>query len=139
MSRIVGNDYARFFSYVNKTEKCWLWTGGNNGVGYGKVYMKGKLVYAHRYSYEIANGEIPRGYEIDHLCKVVSCVNPNHLEAVTPHLNSVRGRGTSKKSGLPPGVSRKRDKYRTQLRGMYIGTFKTIEGARKAYLQAGGI
>ena len=130
----------RFWSKVNKTDTCWLWMAGGNGSGYGKFYVhKGKRVYAHRYSYEIHKGEIPKGYEVDHLCKVVSCVNPDHLEAVTPHMNSVRGRGMSKKSGLPPGVSTKRDKFRTQLRGVYIGTFDTVEQARVAYLQAGGI
>lgn len=130
----------RFFSHVNKTDTCWLWTASGNGAGYGKIYIGDKKrVYAHRYSYKLHKGDIPKGYEVDHLCKVVSCVNPEHLEAVTPHLNSVRGKGMSKKSGLPPGVSTKRDKFRTQLRGVYIGTFNTVEQARKAYLQAGGL
>lgn len=139
MGLIKTDNTDRFLRFVNKTGTCWLWTGGNNGVGYGKFSIKHKPIYAHRYSYATYKGAIPEGYEIDHLCKVVSCVNPDHLEAVTPHLNSVRGRGMSKKSGLPPGVSTKRDKFRTQLRGVYIGTFNTVEQARNAYLNAGGL
>ena len=43
--------------------------------------------YAHRVSYELANGPIPAGLQIDHLCKLTLCVRPSHLEAVTPSVN----------------------------------------------------
>lgn len=45
--------------------------------------VDGRLVRAHRFSYERAVGPIPAGLQIDHLCRVRACVNPAHLEPVT--------------------------------------------------------
>jgi hypothetical protein len=70
---------------------CWLWTGPDNGAGYGRIRFKGELVYVHRLIYEDACGPIPAGLHIDHLCRQPSCINPDHLEAVTPRENGRRG------------------------------------------------
>lgn len=94
MYELTSQDLERFFSKVNKTESCWLWTAAHNGLGYGRIRIggrKGRLVYAHRLSYEIVNGPIPEGLVIDHLCRTPSCVNPSHLEAVSQKTNSQRG------------------------------------------------
>ena len=76
----------RFWKYVNKTETCWLWAGGTNGrAGYGHILAdlpSRKLVYAHRVSWELANGAIPDGLWVLHNCPGgdnPSCVNPDHL------------------------------------------------------------
>lgn len=72
---------------------CWLWTAGHNGQGYGQLRMPGhQNIYAHRLSHEMHSGPIPDGYEVDHLCRVTQCVNPLHLEAVTPKENTHRSR-----------------------------------------------
>lgn len=81
---------ARFWSKVDKTDTCWNWMGAKVPLGYGKVMRDGRLQYVHRVSYELAGGVIPPGYEIDHLCKNTSCLNPEHLEAVTPQTNRER-------------------------------------------------
>lgn len=62
---------------------CWLWTGATNNRGYGSIGDGGRQYGAHRFSYELYCGQIPEGLEIDHLCSVRSCVNPDHLEPVS--------------------------------------------------------
>ena len=72
---------------------CWLWVGSIDKCGYGKT--SGAYSLAHRLSYAAFIGEIPKGLEVDHLCKQRCCVNPDHLEAVTHAVNVSRGDYTS--------------------------------------------
>ena len=67
------------------TSGCWLWNGYLNQDGYGRVSINKRLQMVHRATY----GEVPPGTEIDHKCRVRSCCNPDHLEAV-PHAENVR-------------------------------------------------
>lgn len=71
---------------------CWVWVGGRNGLGYGELYVPGQKhrPRTHRLAYNLAVGEIPEGLEIDHLCRVRACCNPEHLEAVTHAVNMAR-------------------------------------------------
>lgn len=67
---------------------CWLWFGAwSPQTGYG--FINGDL--AHRVSYRLFTGPIPGGLQIDHLCRMRCCVNPDHLEAVTCKTNIQRG------------------------------------------------
>jgi len=79
--------------YIPVTESgCWLWTAYCSKDGYGKFHSN-RLdnTLAHRVSYEMYKGKIPEGMQIDHLCKVRCCVNPDHLEPVTQQENIRRG------------------------------------------------
>jgi hypothetical protein len=66
---------------VNQTATCWLWTGAVNDKGYGWVSRTRALgpTRAHRFSWEIHRGQIPKGKCVLHKCDVPLCVNPDHL------------------------------------------------------------
>src|SRR5271156_702025 len=71
---------------------CWIWLQKKDKSGYGRVCRTGyKSTGAHRHMYEMFNGPIPEGLHLDHLCKVPSCVRPEHLEPVTNAENVQRG------------------------------------------------
>lgn len=71
---------------------CWIWAGEWDAKGYG-VYRHGSIKKpAHRLVYKSIRGEVPRYMHLDHLCLVKPCVNPDHLEIVTPKENFRRRR-----------------------------------------------
>ncbi len=86
------NDLKRFFDKVEKSDNCWLWTATKSHNGYGQFYFNGKLIYSHRFVYQVMIGDIPKGLDLDHLCRVRNCVNPDHLEPVTRQENLSRGK-----------------------------------------------
>lgn len=69
---------------------CWIWLGARQSKGYGIVHFKGENCLAHRTVYSILIGKIVRKFELDHLCRNRSCVNPQHLEQVTHLENCLR-------------------------------------------------
>lgn len=79
----------RFWKKVDKTASCWLWTA-SLAKGYGQFHMNGALRMAHRVAYEALIGPIAVGLDLDHLCRVPRCVNPDHLEPVTHRENVLR-------------------------------------------------
>lgn len=73
---------------------CWIWQMAINADGYGMLTRRGRQRIAHRMVYEELRGAIPTGMQIDHLCRVRECVNPDHLEPVSGTENTRRGDAT---------------------------------------------
>lgn len=72
---------------------CWVCTYApmRKRGGYTKLSVNGRVVHTHRFTYEYYVGPIPKGLHLDHLCRVVACCNPDHLEPVTCKENLYRG------------------------------------------------
>lgn len=86
----------RFWALVDKNgpSGCWLWIGHRDPkYGHGRwTYRpegatKSRCVRPYRFAWNLLRGEIPDGLQLDHLCRVPACVNPDHLEPVTPLVN----------------------------------------------------
>jgi hypothetical protein len=74
---------------------CWIWNGHiTKTTGYGSATLDSKTILAHRFMFIKLRGPVPEGLNLDHLCRVRECVNPEHLEPVTHDENCWRGHGT---------------------------------------------
>lgn len=97
---------AKLDAKISRTDRgCWLWTGPLKANGYGSVGIGGRKYQAHRAVYELHRGPIADGMQLDHLCCVRACVNPAHLEPVSPSENIRRSTN--------PDVTRERHRART--------------------------
>ena len=103
--------------YLIEPNGCWRFTGNLGKDGYGKLFMDGKSVRAHRWFYEELTGQaIPKGMVLDHtchtsdpecpggLCSHRACDNPDHLEVVTLGENTARGNVRRRKGVRPPCI-----------------------------------
>ena len=98
MSDLVDKEFTvekvwPFLEKIEKTSTCWLWKLSTDKDGYGQYGFGGKMVKAHRLSYQMFKGKIPDNEEIDHLCRNRACVNPEHLESVKHAENMFRSKG----------------------------------------------
>lgn len=81
----------RFLEKVEFDGECWLWRAAKDPCGYGQFYWNGRPHKAHRVAYALTFGAIPKGKELDHLCRVRHCVRPSHLDPVSHRENVKRG------------------------------------------------
>src|SRR6266478_7383935 len=99
-------DRQRFFALIDKNGclpirrpdlgPCWLWLGTiDSSQGYAIFSVKGKKCSAHTVSFRMAGRKVPKGKQLDHLCRNRACPNPDHLEPVTRKENILRGESFS--------------------------------------------
>src|SRR6267142_2571668 len=82
----------QFWRHVDFSGSCWLWQGFVGRDGYGRTGMwfaDRYETYVHRVAFRLLTQTEPK--ELDHLCRVRNCVNPDHLQSVTRKINARRG------------------------------------------------
>ncbi len=120
----------RFFNFVKQLSSgCWEWQGAKHKDGYGFFTIKNKCqILAHRASFLMFNGEIPKGKCVCHTCDKPACVNPNHLW-IGSHSDNMRD---MKRKGRAGGIAKH------PLRGIYHSnahySIKDIKEIRQLYL-----
>lgn len=126
----------RFWSHVDRSGSCWVWTATTGTHGYGRVFWLGKQRQAHRIAYELIVGPIPEGLELDHLCRNRACVRPNHLEPVQQAENLRRGYSplaiNGRKTHCPKGHEYTPDNTRPTKLGRRCRTCDRERNARRS-------
>lgn len=82
-------DIKRFQTFYKIINNCFVWQGYLDKDGYGSFYFKQKLRRAHRVSYYLNFGDIPKDMVIDHICKNRACVNIEHLRCISRKQNTL--------------------------------------------------
>jgi hypothetical protein len=94
-----ANAEANFWRNVVQDDEtgCWEWQASKIWAGYPRFTVCHKHILAYRFAYELLEGSVPEGLELDHLCRNPGCVNPGHLEPVTRRENMDRALAVRKR------------------------------------------
>lgn len=133
----------RFERYVIRQDGCWGWSGKQDVFGYSTFCYR-VTKYAHRVGWEILNGPVPEGLELDHVCRNRSCVNPDHLRPITRKQNQEHRKGAqrnNKSTGvLGVNIDKRTGKYKARVRScgktLFEKCFDTLEEAEAAVIEA---
>ena len=122
----------RFWNKVDKSGKCWLWTGARFPNGYGKIVIGGKHKKAHRVSIELDHRD-PSGKIVMHTCDNPACVNPKHLVVGTHAMNQADKKAKGRAArGEKNGRAKLRDRERVEIAALYnTGNFTQTALAKR--------
>ncbi len=119
---------------------CWEWLAGKVHDGYGRFKVGRKTLRAHRVTYQLFNGSISEGKQLDHKCHNPGCVNPNHLEPATNRQNcsNRKHKGSSKHVGVRWHGLALKWVAQIYVRGscVHLGSFDSEDEAASAYQEA---
>lgn len=105
----------RFWSKVDKSGECWLWTANKDRRGYGQFFWQGRPQIATHFAWELANGPIPDGLWVLHRCDVPSCVRVEHLFLGT-HTDNMQDMIAKGRQGRVPHDNYSRGEHRWSAR-----------------------
>lgn len=114
---------------------CIVYTGSRSKKGYGQISVHYENIHAHRVAWELANGKIPAGMHIDHICHNKACIKVEHLRLTTPQQNKSNHNGANRnnKSTGVRNVGKQGNRFRVSIRKEgklhYFGSYKTLEEA----------
>jgi len=139
----------KIINRIQVISSCWKFHGSKSSAGYGYIRHQGKNVLVHRFMYNFENPKFPLDYDginqLDHLCRMRNCCNPEHMEIVSNRENTIRGKisklnnkKTSKYVGVVwvPRKNPWRASIRINGKRKWLGSFKSEEEAGNAYLKA---
>lgn len=108
----------KFWNRVDKTKDCWIYTGYRNYHGYGHINYK-KYIFAHVYSWEEINGEVPKGSYVCHKCDNPPCCNPDHLFLGDAEVNA-KDRESKGRGNQPVGFKNGKCKYNSDIKQIIV-------------------
>ena len=126
MNEIQVSAFWSKVSISGNKRDCWEWRGARKKAGYGNLRVNKEYKLAHRVAFELANGPIPEGYFVCHVCDNPPCCNPGHLML-----------GTSRSNAVDMLIKNRQKKPESAARGIVNGNSKLNEAdvleIRRAY------
>lgn len=127
-----------YYTIPEPTTGCLLWFGTLDRGGYGAIRVGKRLMRAHRYAWERANGPAPAELDVNHRCWTKACVNVEHLDLATRSQNGSyrQGPDSDRKFSGRRGIYRRvlasgEERFSVHFQGKYYGTFHTEENAHE--------
>lgn len=100
-------DHLKRKIIVNLITGCWEWQGAKKSGGYGRLYVGGRYVSAHRLMWKCIYGKT-KGLHVLHKCDNPSCVRPDHLFLGT-HTDNMQDRTIKNRAGVKLNAEAVRD------------------------------